>query len=400
MITFTLIFFALLAASLDYFIFRRYISRLKWLKHLYLAQIVLFDIGVFGYLVYSMLQKETDPERASMNLILMWVMFLFLMSFGVKVIIAMSSLLQLLLRKLFKRPFRWVLYTGMTMAALLVGLMIYGSSYGRLAVRVEHVVIESVMLPEGFDGFKIAQFSDTHLGNMGAGNHVIEQMVELINLQKPDIVVQTGDLIDKHSGELTERFMEQFSEIEAPVYSVLGNHDLSYYIHGNKISPRQSFDDLVAKQQRMGWNLLRNEHIWLRRGGDSIALAGAVYPADGRFGVNKGGFGGSDLRKTFEGVPDSLFSILLSHTPSLFDSIPEFFKPNLTISGHVHAMQAKITIGSWSWSPSKWLFPMWSGLWVDRGRYLYINDGIGCVLYPMRLGTRPEITLFELRQKK
>lgn len=400
MITFTLIFFALLAASLDYLIFRRYVTAVKWLKYPYLAQIGVFDVGVFGYLVYSLLQKETDPEQASMSLILMWVMFLFLMSFGVKVIIVVSTGLQWMLRKIFKRRFRWVIYSGLGAAVVLVAVMIYGSSYGRLSVRVEHVVIESVMLPEEFDGFKIAQFSDTHLGNLGAENPVIERMVELINAQQPDIVVQTGDLIDKHSGELTERFMAQFAKIEAPVYSVMGNHDLSYYIHGTKISARGSYEDLVRKQKQMGWRLLRNEHLWLHRGGDSIALVGSMYPRDGRFGVNKGGFGGSDLIRTFEQVPDSLFSILLSHTPALFDSIPEFVKPNLTISGHVHSMQTKVTIGSWSWSPAKWLYPMWSGLWIDRGRYLYINDGIGCVLYPMRLGARPEITLFELRQKK
>lgn len=399
MITATLIFLSLLCLSIDYYVLKRNIRHIKWLRIVYIVQALLLDVGVMLYLLTTMILKPNISSELAV--VMTWVMLVFMMSFASKMTFTLFSLTEWVLSRIFKRRFPVVNRIGFGVIILIIGIMVYGSTLGRSLLRVENVTIESPMIPTAFDGFRIAQFSDAHIGNLGAESDLITDLVNKINELNPDIIVQSGDLVNIHSGELNEWYMSTFKQMKAPLYSVFGNHDLAYYIRENQgIVPEESVQDLIAKQHDMGWTLLQNEHVWLRRGTDSIALGGVVYPRDGRFGVRNNGYGGSDLRKTFENVPDSTFSILISHTPSLFDSIPQVVRPNLTISGHVHSMQAKITIGSWSWSPAKWLFPMWSGLYTNQEHQLYINDGIGYALYPMRIGTRPEITIYTLKKSK
>ncbi len=104
------------------------------------------------------------------------------------------------------------------------------------------------------------------------------------------------------------------------------------------------------------------------------------------------------LDEIYASVPDSLFDITIAHIPQLWTPILEKRSADLTLSGHVHAMQMKFPAGERGVSPARLLYPRWSGLYEEDGRALYINDGIGCVLYPMRLGARPEITLVTLKR--
>lgn len=398
MIIITLIVLTIVALAIDWFIFKHFVSRIKYLRVAYIIQALIIDVGVLYYFVSSLFFKTYSDK--SITILALWLVFTFIMSFSAKFIFALFALIEMLAAKITGRRVNVLLYSGLIMSISVVAVMTYGATIGRSDIRVEHVTINSAHLPDEFDGFKIAQFSDAHLGNIPDTNPLMENVVSRINSLNPDIVVQTGDLVNIHSGELNDHFMKTLSGFNAPVYSILGNHDLAYYIHDQSISPQASIRELIDKQRAMGWDLLINENRWLHRGQDSIALVGVVYPKDGRLGVNGGTGLVMDLDKAFDGVSDSPFTVLLSHTPSLFDSVPQVIAPNLTISGHVHSMQMKFTIGDYSWSPAKWLYPMWSGLWVDRGHYLYVNDGVGYVLYPMRIGAKPEITLFELKKIK
>lgn len=398
MVTAILILFSLLALSVDYYILRRNVPNIKWLKVIYIAQAILLDLAIFAYLIISLIFRPTMGNGVTVTML--WVMLFFMMSFASKIAFGLFSLVELSLHRIFKKRYRAILYTGAALVVAVLSVMIYGTALGRNDLRVENVTIESEQLPDGFDGFTIAQFSDTHLGNFGESSRLIEKMVDKINALNPDIVIQSGDLLNIKSEELNDKYLAIFSALHPPVYAVLGNHDLGYYAHDKDFDPLHDIEKLKSKQAALGWRLLENEHVWLHRDGDSIVIGGVVYPDDGRFGVRNNSYGGSDLAKTFENVAGTTFSILISHTPSLFDSIPQVAKPNLTISGHVHSMQVKITIGNWRWSPAKWLFPMWSGLYTERGRHLYINDGIGYALYPMRIGVRPEITFYTLKKRK
>lgn len=394
----TMIFvFALLSVASDYYIVRRFLWKrtpgaVSWS---YISAAVLINLSMVG-LAFGYKYMIVSPDYMH---VATWIIFFFLMTFFARLLFSGFAFAGGVLSMVFKRyKFRGFVYFGAFLALGLIGTMSYGALVGRTELRVEKIEILSDKLPAAFDGFRIVQFSDTHLGNWGDNYEVIEEMVEKINELKPDIVVQSGDLINVVSDELTPRLLEILSRIEAPVYAVLGNHDLGFYVFDTlKNDPRGIVSDLVAKQRAMGWRVLRNENEWLRRGADSIMIAGVTYPNNVAHNGYNSGEGGSDLRRAMSGIGAEDYSVLISHSPRLFDSLATVCPADLTLSGHVHAMQAKIELGSWRFSPAQWLYPMYSGLYHDRGRYLYVNDGIGFVLYPLRIGAKPEITLLTIK---
>lgn len=399
MISFMILLFCIISLAIDVYIFMRFFRRKRTLplRVLYIALSATTHLSVLAMAIFY---KHLIDDVAMMSVVT-WIIFFFMMSYLSRLIFTIFSLLQLGLHKIFSRhTFRGFTYVGIVGSLGLVALMGYGNIIGRSDIRVERVEIVSSKLPPAFDGYRIAQFSDTHLGNWGSNTSVIGAMVDTINSLHPDIVVQSGDLVNVVSTELSPKFMDIFRQIKAPVYSVLGNHDLGFYVFDTlKNNPGAIVADLISKQRSMGWTMMENENRWLYRGADSILLAGVSYPNN----ISHNGYnsknGGSDLARAMRGATDDQFSVLISHSPKLFDSVPSIARPNLTLSGHVHAMQAKITFGGWRFSPASWLYPLYSGLYEDRGRYLYVNDGIGYVLYPMRIGAKPEVTLFTLRTK-
>lgn len=391
--------FCIISLLIDVYIFMRFFRRKRALacRALYIALSVVTHLSV---LTLTLFYKYLIDDVAMMSVVT-WIIFFFMMSYSSRFIFTILSLIQLGLHKIFPRyTFRGFTYAGIVASLCVVALMGYGNIIGRSEIRVERVEIISNKLPLAFDGYTIAQFSDTHLGNWGSNTSVIEAMVDTINVLHPDIVVQSGDLVNVVSTELSPKFTEILKQIESPVYAVLGNHDLGFYVYDTiENNPNAIVADIISRQQSMGWTLLENENRWLYSGGDSIMVAGVSYPNN----ISHNGYnsknGGSDLARAMRGVKDDDFSVLISHSPKLFDSVPSVARPNLTMSGHVHAMQAKINLGGWTFSPASWLYPLYSGLYEDRGRYLYVNDGIGYVLYPMRIGAKPEVTLFTLRRK-
>lgn len=397
-----LLFFSALSGVIDLYIYKHLINRyitgavLKWI---YKIQSLVFALGSAVIVVsYAYLSEELLGHN---QVLLMWLILIFLINLSAKTVFVLFVLFEHLLVRIFSKHYRGLVYMGFLLSLTIVSIMIYGASIGRSRIRVEHVNIVSSKLPQSFDGYKIAQVSDLHIGNLSQSDDLVERMVRRINSLEPDIIVISGDLVNIHSGELNDKFISELSQLKSKdgIFSVIGNHDLGIYIHDTTyIHPHKSVADLIEKQKRMGWQLLRNENRAIVRDTDSLFVAGITYPQIIRYGVRNSPFAGSDLRKAMDSVPDSLFSLLIAHSPQIWDSIPKVAKPTLTIAGHVHAMQAKITIGKSRWSPAKLLFPLWSGLYKDRGRYLYINDGIGYVLYPMRVGTNPEITLYEINR--
>lgn len=388
----------LLGLVINLFIYRTYIlgCNKRWVKLTYILQAIVCDVLLLASLLIAQSLMGTLPLMVYM----LWVIYFFMLTFFTKFAFSLFVALRWLLRRF--RPHRR--YRGLTIAGLIVAAsifltIIYGNVVGRRDIRVERVEIVSDRIPAAFDGFTIAQFSDTHIGNMGSQSELITQLVKSINELSPDVVVQSGDLVNIVSNELNDWYMDEFRKIEAPVYSVLGNHDLGFYIQNTETHPpHRSVEMLKAKQAQMGWKLLENDREFIKRGDDSIVIAGVTFPNDmGHNGTNSIE-GGSNLKFATRGVNDSTYSILIAHTPKMFDSIVTIARPDLTLSGHMHSMQFKITIGDWFWSPAAWNYPLYSGLY-ERGRHkLYVNDGIGYVAFPMRIGAAPEITLFTLRR--
>lgn len=289
---------------------------------------------------------------------------------------------------------------GLAVGIGIVALFIWGATDGRTRLRVNRVEISSERLPHSFDGFRIVQFTDTHLGTLVRPHKELQHVVEAINTLHPDLIVFCGDLINVRYTELDERIRHILSGLRAPhgVVSVIGNHDLGVYVKDSlALPPAENLSRLIALEEQMGWRVLEDTTKYIRRGSDSISLSGIGFSPMLRELRHASILPNIDLGHVYDNVPDSLFNITVSHMPQLWPQILAQGYGDLTLAGHVHSLQMKLSIGGLRFSPAQWLYERWSGRYdSDDGRTLYINDGIGYVLYPMRLGASPEITLFTL----
>lgn len=366
-----------------------------------------------GYIIFALLTDGMGlsvfllygyaAQRGSAAIItVMWLVWVFMLTAFPKIYFALGSFLDWLI-SLFTRKrihvFRWL---GIMFSAVVMAAMIYGATTGRTKFRVCEVTVTSPRLPEGFDGYRIAQFSDVHLGTMNRPAERMAEMAEIINSLDADLVVNTGDLINISYRDLTPEVAAELGRISARdgVVSVYGNHDLGFYIQDSlSLPPAENVARLKDRFDGMGWRTLCDETMYIFRGSDSVAVSGLNFPPDSRLSGHNAHLSGVDLEKTFAGVPRDAYSIVLSHAPQMWHDIVDTGHGDLTLAGHVHSMQVKVSLFGREWSPARLIYREWSGLYEKNvNKYLYINDGIGCVGYPMRVGTLPEITLITLRK--
>jgi uncharacterized protein len=285
-------------------------------------------------------------------------------------------------------------------ALVVGGLSLLGFTYGirnRYNYRVRTVKLRFPSLPEAFHGIRIVQVSDIHTGSFDS--HVsVEHGIQRILDQKPDLILFTGDLVNNHAWEVDAKYQEIFSRLKAPmgVYSTLGNHDYGDYVEWpSKQAKIDNLNNLKNIHATMGWRLLMNEHVVLERGADKIALVG-IENWSAKANFTRYG----DMRKATEGLKEKNipFKILLSHDPSHWRAqvVPDYSDMNLTLSGHTHGMQFGIDSKWFKWSPVKYMYNEWAGLYQEGEQHLYVNRGFGFLGYPGRLGILPEITVFEL----
>ena len=299
--------------------------------------------------------------------------------------------------------FRWIGLprVGIAAGAGVAALFVWGATAGRTTIRVNRTEVCSERLPAGLDGFRIAQITDTHLGTVVRPEAELRRLVDSVNSLRPDLIVFCGDLVNIRSSELDARARQLLGGLRAPygVVSVTGNHDAGLYIKDTVAqSPAASLAEVIARQRAMGWNVLEDTTVYLRRGGDSISLTGLSFDPALRERRHDRDLPGTAIPKAYAGVPDSLYNITLVHIPQLWEQIVKAGYGDLTLAGHVHSMQLKIRPWGRGWSPAKWIYKHWSGRY-DTGRHtLYVNDGTGYVAYPMRLGAWPEVTLFTLKR--
>ena len=290
--------------------------------------------------------------------------------------------------------------TGYAVAGALVLFFLWGTTWGRTRIHVNRVEICSERIPEAFDGYRFVQITDTHVGTLVRPGRELTRLADSVNALRPDAVFFTGDLVNIRAEELDERVMALLRRIEGPVWSVTGNHDVGTYIKDSVRFPAaDEAREVVARQRSMGWNVLEDTTVYLRRGADSISLTGLSFDPALRERRHDRDLPGTAIPSAYNGIPDSLYNITLVHIPQLWEQIVEAGYGDLTLVGHVHSMQFKIRPWGRGWSPAEWIYNHWSGRY-DSGRHtLYVNDGTGYVAYPMRLGAWPEVTLFTLRCK-
>ena len=283
------------------------------------------------------------------------------------------------------------------LASIPFASLLYGMYRGKYNYKVLSYKLEFEDLPDAFDGFKITQISDIHSGSFDNQTKV-QYGVDLVNQQKSDLVLFTGDLVNNRADEI-KPWIKIFNKIKAEfgVFSILGNHDYGDYMRWESpAAKRKNMEDLYNSHNEMGWDLLLNESRFIEKDGERLAIIGVENWGSG---FKKAG----DLNKALNKVSKKDFKILMTHDPSHWEAqvIPHPFKIHLTLSGHTHGMQFGIEIpGVIKWSPAKWRYKQWAGVYGENKQYLNVNRGFGYLAYPGRVGMWPEVSVITLSKAK
>jgi len=370
-----------------------------WLRTGYWV-ISLLIYGVFAY-------EVTHYQRADRSTIRPQIMIsLFLIFIFPKIFVVLFLLIDDLFRiggyfvnmigskeTFFPERRKFLSLVGLGMGGVLSALFIDGITFGKYRHTVRRVKVKFANLPKSFKGYKIIQISDVHSGSFSDPDK-LKHAVDLINEQKPDLVLFTGDMVNNVADEF-KPFIPLFSKIKAKdgKFAVLGNHDYGDYVSWTSPdAKKKNLDMLIDYEKQAGFDMLRNENRVIEKNGEKLYILGVEnwglkpFPQFGK------------IDDALKGVPESATKILMSHDPTHFDYVVKKHPADihLTLSGHTHGMQFGLDLKNIKWSPVQYRYPKWADLYESEGKFLYVNRGFGVLGYPGRVGVLPEITLFEL----
>lgn len=381
------IFILIILATLlpDIYLYRRYIRRRvdmsAWLHLLWwLPGAVMIAVTVG----YAMIDNFAPDNLTLFNV------YLFMLGLIVlpKLLFVLSSLVGRLVRRVCGGRRNWGNYAGLLLVLGELYVLFGGSMIGNDRLKVQHVTILFDDLPEAFDGYRIVQFSDAHLGSMRS--ELLERAVDGMNSLAPDMIVFTGDMQNMRPQELP-RHSAVLSRLHATdgVFSVLGNHDYTQYVPKLPLAQKARNQRLTCDFQRsLGWNLLLNDRRVIHRGQDSIVIAGEEN--DGRPPFPQK----ANLRRTLDGVEAGAFVVMLQHDPSAWRrSILPKSRVQLTLSGHTHGGQ----ISLFGVRPTQLVGKEDAGLYREGNRALYVSTGLGGFV-PFRFHMDPEIVEITLKR--
>ena len=270
-----------------------------------------------------------------------------------------------------------------------MGWFAFGFIEGWKRLELKHITFTSPDLPPYFDGYRLVQITDFHLGSFPPGNDFVQKVVDATNNEEPDMILFTGDLVNNQASEV-EPYLDTLGQLHAPdgIYSIWGNHDYCEYGNNHSIGAlKRNRRMLYGYQESLGWHQLMNEHHVVSHGKASIAVIGVENPGQPPF-TNR-----SNLKKAMKGVDPDMFKILLSHDPHHWRREVVGKKIQLTLAGHTHAGQLKIG----KWTPARMAFKEWGGAYRIGEQMLYVSSGIGGS-FPFRLGAWPELTVITLKR--
>lgn len=270
-----------------------------------------------------------------------------------------------------------------------MGWFAFGFIEGWKRLELKHITFTSPDLPPYFDGYRLVQITDFHLGSFPPGNDFVQKVVDATNNEEPDMILFTGDLVNNQASEV-EPYLKTLGQLHAQdgIYSIWGNHDYCEYGNNHSIGAlKRNRRMLYGYQESLGWHQLMNEHHVVSHGMSSIAVIGVENPGQPPF-TNR-----SNLKKAMKGVDPDMFKILLSHDPHHWRREVVGKKIQLTLAGHTHAGQLKIG----KWTPARLAFKEWGGAYRIGEQVLYVSSGIGGS-FPFRLGAWPELTVVTLKR--
>ena len=270
-----------------------------------------------------------------------------------------------------------------------MGWFAFGFIEGWKRLELKHVTFTSPDLPPYFDGYRLVQITDFHLGSFPPGNDFVQKVVDAANNEEPDMILFTGDLVNNQASEV-EPYLDTLGQLHASdgIYSIWGNHDYCEYGNNHSIGAlKRNRRMLYGYQESLGWHQLMNEHHVVSHGMASIAVIGVENPGQPPF-TNR-----SNLKKAMKGLNPDMFKILLSHDPHHWRREVVGKKIQLTLAGHTHAGQLKIG----KWTPARMAFKEWGGAYRIGEQMLYVSSGIGGS-FPFRLGAWPELTVITLKR--
>ncbi len=357
-----------------------------------LCIIILFTVASF------LISKANNPDTYSKISLLITV---FSIIYIPKVFFCMFQLIEDVINFLTriireKRPTRIISKIGLIFSAIVLLAIIYGIEIGRYNYKVNKLDLKFTNLPQKFNGIKIVQISDLHIGSYNNDYKEVEKIVKIVNNQNADLLFFTGDLVNNFASELNG-YIPILQKLHANIgkYSILGNHDYGdYSLWKDKQDKKKNLEEIKEAQKEAGFKLLLNTSIKIKRDSDEITLIGTEnwgLPPFHQYG---------DLKKSMSNVDTNSFKILLTHDPTYWDStVVKKTDVDITFAGHTHGMQFGITICGKRWSPSQYMYKHWGGLYKINNQYLYVNTGIGVIGIPGRIGMPPEITVITLYRK-
>lgn len=299
-------------------------------------------------------------------------------------------------REMTRRTFMNAL--ALSVGGLVLGSVLWGTTKGKFGWRIIENKLSFNNLPKTFDGLRIVQISDLHLGSFNNNFEPMMEAVQMINDLNPDHIVFTGDIVNAEPSE-AEPWIHVFQQLKAKSgkYAILGNHDYGWGRQGrlSEEDKTRNSAGVVEIFKKMDLKPLLNDHEVLERNGEKIGLIGVEnwgYTPEGWFPTR------GDYRRSVEGMEEVPFKILLSHDPTHWDHhILEKENVDLTLSGHTHGGQFGVSIpGLVEISAAKLFYKRYAGLYTEGKQHLYVNRGMGYLIFPGRVGMPPEITLHEL----
>ncbi len=380
---------SLLLVWADWVAYRRYVAGARLAILRWGVATLLVVANILPYIAMAMMRFVETSSMVPM----MWLLTIYtLLSF-----IRFALYVGILLIK--NRYIKWTV--GLLLCTIVAWVLLVGVVRTRKELTVRSAEIVSERLPQSFDGYRIAFFSDLHIGSIISVSDMCRNLVEQINSLDADLVVFGGDLINIRYDELSPELQNILGGIKARdgVVAVLGNHDTGVYVRDTIALPLEENTHLLkGRIAQMSWRVLDNETEWLVRGKYSLTLTGIGFSPELLEHRHSASVADSlDLQPIYESVPNNKFNITVSHMPQLWRKVSALGYGDLVLSGHVHAMQMKGCIGDYEFSPAQLMYKEWSGLYNEITSQLYITDGIGSVGFHLRIGAPPEITLLTLR---